>query len=85
MGDFDFMGGDGLEDAMDLGAFGDGLGGISADDDGFGDLGGGGFGDLGGGLDDFDFGGGKKKKKGKKGAGDGAEDIDDLFSYTPKV
>ena len=64
MGDFDFMGGESLDDAMDLGAFRDGLGGASGED-GFDDLGG----DLGGGLDDLDFdkGGKSKGKSGIKG------------------
>jgi hypothetical protein len=99
MGDFDFMGGESLDDAMDLGQFRDGLGGLSGED-GFDDLGG-------GGLDDLDFGGGKSSKgkggksdkngsksdkksgksdkKGGKKAVESSEDLDDLFGYTPKV
>ena len=93
MGDFDFMGGGGSLDDVDVGDFADGLGGMSGDD-GFGDFGEG-FGDLGGGLDDLDFGTSKSKKKdrkgskkggrGKGGVSDDEEDLDDLFGYTPKV
>ena len=84
---FDFMGGDSFGDDMDLGAFGDSIGGLSGAEGEFED-------DLGGGFDDFDdFGlGGKSKKKNKKKDKKKGKnnvelesDEEDLFDYNPSA